>query len=299
MNKWNYYIVKTLVYGIAMLPMSFLYVLSDILYIFMRYVIRYRKDTILANLRYSFPKKTEFEVNAVMSGFYHHLCDCIVEDIKLLHISDGELRKRVTVQGTELIEELARDGRSIIVMLGHYGNWEWVQEVTNRYSRPQLNAEIYRPAKNPLFNQLLYDIRSRFDTVQIPQKQAIRTLLRYNNQQQQFLVGFISDQRPNSKSLNHWINFLNQETAIAIGGEEIGRHIGAHFVYLDIEKPHRGHYVFTFKEIKIASDLAQEEYPLTKTFYRLFEETILRNPCYWLWSHKRWRIKRIINNHKQ
>ena len=223
--------------------------------------------------------------------FYMHLSDCIVETIKMLHISDEEMSERVVVNNTELIENKANDGKSIILFMGHYGNWEWVQEISKRYKKPGLSGEIYRHAKNKVFNRLIITIRSRFNTMQIEQKKAVRTLIGLNREGKQILVGFISDQRPNSSNLNHWLYFLNQETAIAVGGEEIGKHIGAHYVYLDIEKPSRGHYVLTFKEIIPHNDI-KDEYPVTAEFYRMFEQTIKRDPAYWLWSHDRWKFKR-------
>ena len=294
MMQIRYYTLFVFLKCLSFLSLNCLYLLSDLLYLVMYYIIRYRRKVVFANLLKSFPEITEKSRKAIAKKFYKHLCDCIVEDIKLLHISKEELGRRINVLNAELIESLAKDGKSIIVLLGHYGNWEWIQEVTNHYCQPYINAEIYRPAKSLVFNKVLSRMRSRFSTMQIEQKQAVRTLLRLHNEGKQFLVGFISDQRPNSKNLNHWLEFLNQETAIAIGGEDIGNHIDAHFVYLDIEKPKRGYYAFTFKEIHPIDD--DKEFPITRAFFTMFEKTIRREPAYWLWSHKRWRFSRKTNH---
>lgn len=287
----RYKIVYTAFRLLASLPLSFLYFISDIIFIILYYVIKYRQKVVDKNLGNSFPEMKPEERERTKKMFYMHLSDCIVETIKMLHISDEEMSERVVVNNTELIENKANDGKSIILFMGHYGNWEWVQEVSKRYKKPGLSGEIYRHAKNKVFNRLIITIRSRFNTMQIEQKKAVRTLIGLNREGKQILVGFISDQRPNSSNLNHWLYFLNQETAIAVGGEEIGKHIGAHYVYLDIEKPSRGHYVLTFKEIIPHNDI-KDEYPVTAEFYRMFEQTIKRDPAYWLWSHDRWKFKR-------
>ena len=286
-----YKIIYILFRSLALLPFRMLYVLSDMIYAILYYVLRYRRKVVDKNVRNSFPMNTEREIKDIRKGFYHHLADCIVETVKLLDVTDSEMRKRVEVKNSELIERMADDGKSIILFMGHYGNWEWVQEITRRYKKPGINGEIYRHAKNKVFNRLIITLRSRFGTMQIEQKKAVRTLLSLHREGKQFLVGFISDQRPNSSNLNHWLYFLNQETAIAVGGEEIGKHIGANYVYLDIEKPSRGHYVLTFKEIIPHNDI-KDEYPVTAEFYRMFEQTIKRDPAYWLWSHDRWKFKR-------
>lgn len=208
-----------------------------------------------------------------------------------MHVSDEEMRKRVEIVNGTLIEKLADNGKSIILFIGHYGNWEWVQEVPRSYVKPSVSAEIYRHAKNKVFNRLIKRIRSRYASMQIVQKKAVRTLIGLNNEGTQFIVGFISDQRPNSKNLNHWLKFLNQDTAVAVGGEEIGRHIGVSYAYLDIEKVKRGYYRFVFKEMQ-CRQTDNEEYPITAEFYRLLEQNIKRAPAYWLWSHDRWKFLR-------
>ena len=280
---------------LARLPFRLLYGLSDGIAFLLEKVIRYRREVIVNNLRRSFPEKSACEIQQIVRRYYRHMGDLIVESVKLLHISDRQLEEHICVKQGELIERLAADGRSVIVFLGHYGNWEWVQEVTRHYSRPQLNAEIYRPIKDPVSNSIMSTIRSRFDTMLIPQKQAVRTLLRLNKEGRQFLVGFIADQRPNSKNLYHWTHFLNQDTAYATGGEEIGSHLNCHFVYLDVEKPSRGHYVMTFHEMKPSKEYEGQANPYTLLFLRLMEQTIRREPAYWLWSHNRWEFDREGN----
>lgn len=276
--------------AVAGLPLGALYALSDFMYLVVRYVIRYRRKIIRLNLYNAFPERGCRERRRIEAGYYRHLCDCIVEDVKLLHVSDSEMARRVKVNGAELVDDAVREGHSVIIFLGHYGNWEWVQEICRHYSLPDISAEIYRPAKNKVFNEILRRVRSRYPTVQIPQKKAVRQLLRYNSEGAHFVVGFISDQRPNSRNLNHWTDFLCQDTPYAAGGEDIGNHVGAIYLYLDIEKPLRGHYVFTFKPVTPCDDGGQ--YPYTRAFLRMLEATIRRDPRYWLWSHNRWKYKR-------
>ncbi len=275
---------------IACLPFSALYCISDILYFFMYHIKGYRKQVVRENLRNSFPEKDEKERLTIEKRFYRHLCDVIVETIKLLHVDDKQLHERIELRQTSVIEKLATDGGSIFLLLGHYCNWEWVQKITWHYHHPTLNYIIYRPVKNTIVDEIFLSIRSRFPTIPIPQDQAIRTLLADYKQGKQCVIAFISDQRPNNKNLNHWTTFLNQDTPYAVGAEEIGKHVRAHLLYLDVEKPCRGHYIITVREIPSLAD--EDEYPLSRAFLQMMEATIRRDPAYWLWTHKRWRIKR-------
>lgn len=142
-------------------------------------------------------------------------------------------------------------------------------------------------------DDLMLRIRSRFNTTLVTQQEAIRFLLRKYRSNEQFLVGFISDQRPNSQNLHNWTQFLHQDTAFAVGGEEIGKHVKAHYFFLHVEKPRRSHYVMTFQEVRPEDD--KTKFPYTLQYLRMMEANICKQPELWLWSHNRWKFDREGN----
>ncbi len=290
MPRLKHNIHLLLLRAVAHLPYGALYVVSDIIYFFIYTLGVYRKDVVRTNLANAFPEKSASERRTIERRFYRHLCDCIVEDIKLLHVSARQLNERVEIRNAALFEELAADGGDIFALLGHYGNWEYVQTITWHYRQPEHSYIIYRPVKARSVDEIFLALRSRFPTEPLPQKDVYRTLLRDAAAGRQTVVAFIADQRPNSRSLNHWTTFLHQDTAYAVGAEQIAARINAHLIYLDMEKPRRGHYIITATRLTPSSD--ESEYPYTKAFLQRLEETIRRDPAYWLWTHKRWRRKR-------
>lgn len=286
----KYYLVLGMLHCIARLPFCVLYPISTSISFCLYRIVGYRLRTVRENLFRVFPEKGEDWHKKIERAFYLHLSDCIIETVKLLHMSDEEIDNRVEVTNGELIERLAADGNPFIAYLGHYGNWEWVQAFPRHYRRPAVNGEIYRQLHDGVMNKIMLRIRSRFPNRMIRQKEAVRTILRMVRQGDQPLIGFIADQRPNSKQLHHWTTFLGQETAYAVGGEEIGCHINAHFIYIEVNKWKRGHYRITVKEV--LPNERTGDYPYTKEYLRMLEQTIRTAPQYWLWSHKRWRITR-------
>lgn len=126
MNKTVYYIVFAFVWLLSVQPLWILYRLSDGLYYIMYYVARYRRRLVRKNLTASFPDKTEEEIADIEKKFYGWLCDYFVETIKLLTISEKEIRRRMRFEGVELLNKYVDCGRSCAVYLGHYCNWEWV-----------------------------------------------------------------------------------------------------------------------------------------------------------------------------
>ena len=275
---------------LAGLPLGILYLLSDIAFPFIYYIIRYRRRLVRENLRCSFPEKSEKEILRIERAFYHNLCDVFIEAFKCLNITDEEMRRRVEVLNCELPERIAAEGKNVFMLLGHLGCWEWYQEVCVRYKNPKKSAEIYKHIENRYFSSLMHEIRNRWDTEQIEMKQTVRTLLRWHAEGVPFLCGFIQDQRPDTKAKDG-IMFLEQLTFFIPGAEEIAKKVNAELVYLDVEKPSRGHYILTFKEMHPNAEDINTLYPLTKTFWRQMEQTIRRQPELWLWSHNRWRSK--------
>ena len=287
MHKMISRIAVSCLYVVALLPLGALYVLSDAVYFLVYYIIRYRRRLVRTNLRNSFPDKSEADIRQIERKFYLHLCDCIFETLKLLHVSDKEMQKRVTTINAGLVEKIAATGKPIILYIAHHGNWEWVQEVTLHYRNPRINVAIYKRIDNPIASKAVGMMRSRYDSMIIPQEKTLRTLLQLKQQGEPFLTGFIADQRPPHFHQKCWTTFLHQRTPILTGGEDIGRRIGAHFLYLDVDKTARGHYTMEFKEIP--HDASVKDYPYTVGYFRMLEQSIRRRPELWLWSHNRWK----------
>lgn len=288
-EKIKYYIYLSLFGAISLLPYRILYGISDLLYIVLSKIVKYRRDIIRQNLRNSFPEKSETELLEIEKDFYHQFADNIVETVKLLTVSDKEADRRVTVFGREIVDRYINAGHPVVLYLGHYANWEWVPVVVRHFKAPEFCAQIYKPLHDKAFDRLMLKVRSRFKPVSVTQKQTFRTLLRWRNEGRKFIVGFISDHRSNNSVSHHRTTFLNQVTPFSPGGEEIGSRIDAKYLYLDVEKISRGYYKFTVKEIEPTE--TEGDSPYTRRYLEMLEATIRRRPGLWLWSHRRWHYK--------
>ena len=118
----GYSLLYAVTYLLALLPFSVLYVFSDILYFIVYYIVRYRRKIVRKNLYNSFPEKSERQIVKIEKEFYHHLCDCYFEAVKLLSISEEEMKRRMKFVNPEIIERLTASGNSCILGLGHFAN---------------------------------------------------------------------------------------------------------------------------------------------------------------------------------
>ena len=90
-----YYLVYGVTYLLSLLPLRVHYFLSDGIYLFIYYIIRYRRPLVRKNLMTSFPEKSETEIRNIERQFYHWLCDYFAETLKLLSISDKALMRHL------------------------------------------------------------------------------------------------------------------------------------------------------------------------------------------------------------
>ena len=271
--------------GLAALPLGILYFFADFITFLLYHVVKYRRNVVRKNLTDSFPGKDIKEIKKIEKDFYRYLGDQIMETIKTLHISDKELLKRISIINYEKVNETLSSGRNAVILMGHYGNWEWVQEITRDFLPEVKMVSIYHPLNDKVFDELFIILRSRWNAHILPMKKAPRFLLNRGNMP--WVCGFIADAYTWHKNEDNWIEFLNHKTWFITGPEEIGNKVGADYFFLEMSRKKRGYYDIILHEIK-PSDFNQP-YPYLREFWRLFEETIRKNPAYWLWSHKRWK----------
>lgn len=287
MNKVLYYIWYPLTWLISWLPISILYKLSNILYCFIS-IVGYRKKVILKNLKKAFPDKSDKWRKKLLHKFYRHLCDLFVETMKLQHISDKEIFKRITFSNLDVINRATENGKDVIAVLGHYGNWEWVPAINMHISAN--GYSVYRPLKNRLFDQYMLELRSRFGSKNVPMKKTLRLVAGLKKQNQRFVLGLIADQSPARSEIQYWTNFLTQPTPILLGPEKMAKMINGQVVYFKVTKPRRGYYHVEVIPWK-GNPQTANEHEITEWHVRLLEQSIQERPELWLWSHKRWKYQ--------
>lgn len=289
-DRLKYKMASGALWLLALMPLRLMYVLSDIACFILYKVVKYRVDVVRKNLTMAFPEKSEKDRRIIERNFYKHLCDIFVETAKLAHISDAEMDRRVKIEGIHLVNDALARGKSVVLMLGHFGNWEWVTYSARKMTPGAITGEIYHPLHDKVMDKVMLDLRSRFGTENIPMDGAIRRLLQIHREGNLFVCGFISDQRPLTQALKHWTEFMGLDTAYVSGGEAIGTKVGAEFIYVEMRPERRGHYHMILSRLQPLPD--NKENPYTRAFLKALEESIRRNPAYWLWSHNRWRHQR-------
>lgn len=283
-------IVYVLFYTLSLLPFRILYGMADIGYVLLYYIIRYRRGVVRKNLVTAFPEKSIDDIKTIERKFYHWFCDYFLEAIKLLSISEKELRRRFTIINSEEVEQFFQEGQDVAAILGHYCNWEWLSCVGMNLPPERETGLIYHPLRNKTFDYLFRKLRSHErNSHVIPKKDILRYVVTKKREGVRNICGYISDQGPKWTNIHLWLPFLNHEyTPVFTGGERIMRKMNNAVFYVEMSRPKRGYYTATYKLItREPNSLPADD--ITRRFFCLLEETIRQEPVFYLWSHNRWK----------
>ena len=290
MQRLLYILAYPILWLLSILPMRILYIKSSCLYFLVYYIIGYRKKVVKDNLALVFPEKSIEERNAIAKKFFKHFCDVIYETIKAFTISEKEIRKRFVVTNAAILDPYYEENKSILLMAGHYGNWEW-SGILNRLMQHQAHA-VYKPLGNKQFDALIKKTREHFGGIIVSNKKIVSVLYRKSKQGIKTLTYILSDQTPKKGGFKHRDTFMGIDVPVFVGSEELAKRLDFSVMYLKVEKIKRGYYTATF--VPLAEN--PKEYPdfqITRMFLDEIEKQIHQKPEYYLWSHKRWKLREV------
>ena len=298
MSGMVYHILWWMVCAVSRLPLKVHYRISDGAAFVLHRIVRYRRDTVCANLARSFPDLKYGELKALTREYYRYMCDVIAESLWSAGASDEKICRVVRTENPEVMDAVCARHGKVIVMLGHRGNWELIGAVSGenakQYPGHFSNEPIvlaYRRIKNKAFDRLMRKMRlrqfSRFRNAGgvVESGGILRRILRDDRERGVYM--FIADQSPDPGERT-LVRFLNQPTFMIGGPEYIARRLGLPVVFLDMERRGRGDYVIRFT---LMTENAADTEPgfVTREYARLLERAICGNRSNWLWSHRRWK----------
>lgn len=273
---------------VAQIPNRVIFLLSNLTYALIYHAVGYRRKVVRANLINSFPNKNITEIIGIEKKYYRHLCDLFFENFYLLHARRQKAVKRCRFNNLEIFHELYAQGKSAILVSGHYGNWELFGLIGNQVQHASLG--VYKPLSNKNFEVMMNNTRKRFGGTPVPMKDTLRAIVECNQKGEPFLLGLVGDQTPPSKRIQYWTKFLNQDTPVYLGIEKIAQKFNLPVYFCNMQKIRRGYYQVDF-ELLTDNPCSLKEYELTELHTRRLEQQIIEKPEYWLWSHRRWKHK--------
>ena len=287
MSAILYFIALPFIYLLSLLPFRLLYLISSVLCFFLYRVVGYRKKVVRNNLENSFPHYSKNHRSKIEVKFYKYFCDLILESFTTLTISKRSLKKKVKFTGNKVFKKYLEQDRSVVIVMGHLGNWELAGARFALEDIHQLYV-IYHPLQNKYFDRLVYYMRTRLGNRLYAMNDTVRGMIR--DRKELNATAFIADQTPAPEGA-YWTTFLNQETPVFVGTAKLAKKLNYPVVYVSVKRPLRGRYEMS-AEVLIEDPSSFSENEISEIHTKRLERDILENPHTWLWSHKRWKHKK-------
>jgi len=281
-------LVYPLIWFLSKLPFRVLYVISDLVFFILYYIVGYRKDVVRFNLKTAFPTMDEVTLKKTEKRFYHHFCDLFIEVIKTLSISEQTLRDRYLFTNIEVLQKYIDKDQPVLVTMGHYASYEWIFALATIIKDP--GFAIYKKIKNPYFDKMIRDIRSKWNSILVPNKVAREKIKEVLQTHEGFtMFGFIMDQSPSNPKRKHFSNFLGVSTPFFTGVEKLSKQYNLPVLFLGTTRVKRGYYSSTFS-VLADSPKQHPDFAITDAYASILTKLIHQDPSYYFWTHKRFKF---------
>ena len=272
------------------LPMRALYAFSTFLYLLAFYVVRHRHQVIREQIRKVFPDLSDAEQVRIHKRYLRNFCDVLMEVVKSVSMQADDMRDRMRIVNLEAARRHLDAGQSLMFVTSHLCNWEWLLHGMALQLGYPVDA-AYKPLHDQWAERLMLKIRSRFGARLVPAKELLADFLKRRGIVRALAMN--ADQAPVSTDKRYWTVFLGQDSAFYIGAEQISRATRLPVIYACMRRVRRSRYEV---ELKLLWDGKEPIEPnqITEKYARACEAGVLRSPADWLWSYRRWRLKKPL-----
>jgi Kdo2-lipid IVA lauroyltransferase/acyltransferase len=270
------------------LPLRVLYFLSDICSWILYHIVRYRRKIVYDNIKNSFPEKSPSELKGITREFYTRFTDYVVETLKIVDMSNDEIRSKVEVNCDDDFLEAAKRKKSVILLVSHKFNWELGVHAT-RLTVDAIFEGAYKRLSNKKLDAFLLSSRQHTGSKMIEKSDLIKHVIRTRNEPKVLVL--LADQRPRRTGPQYWTSFLHQETSFVRGPESLAKLMNASTYLFSIERTRRGHYRVNVTRLT-DPPYEKDDSTILEAYARGLENIIRNDPAGYLWSHKRWKYKR-------
>ena len=272
--------------ALTRVPLPILYGMGWVAYVVTFELFRWRRDLARANLRGAFPEKSDRELDVLLRQSYRNLGLMIAEAIHGFGASKAEILDRVRIENPELPLQYTRRGQSVILLTGHFCNWEWLLGGTAGHLGIPIDA-VYKPQRVQAVDRFLREARARLGGNPIPTKSFLHEVIRRRRTARAYAL--VADQTPMRNEDKHWTVFLHRDTAFYTGAGKIARILNAPAIFVAMQRTRKGHYTARFELLSEPPYSRESEGAVIEAYARALEREIRSSPADWLWVHRKWK----------
>lgn len=252
----------------------------------------YRKNVIQKNIEQVFGEKLSKRAkDHLVKAFYSHLGQILKETLKLRFLNEAQLQALVDVEGHEHLLHVAEKGKGVLVLTGHFGNWEFAP-FGGMLQFKQFKGHFHfirRELGWKFVEKLLFRRYHNAGLRVIGKKNALERIL--TALEQNHAVVFVMDQ--------HALTVNKDGIAVDFFGKKAGTYRSlamiANYTEVDVvpaasyRTADNRHVLKFFPPISLirSDDVIHDN---TLRYNQILEQIILEQPVQWWWLHKRWKL---------
>lgn len=242
----------------------------------------------LKNLHIAFGSELpDHEKERILRLTFRNLGKSLAEVLQLPRMSAEDLRKKSTVIGEEHYFAANEQGKGVIFLAAHIGNWELTPQVQSVYGYP-LNV-VVRPLDNPYLHRLVTKRREMFGSTMLARRNGFKHILAALRKKE--AVGILMDQNT-LRSRGIFVDLFGKPACtipvIALLALRYRVPVLPAFV---VRTGFDTHTLYIDKEVDIVrtGDTQKDIETNTARFNGILEDFIRKYPDQWFWIHNRWK----------
>jgi KDO2-lipid IV(A) lauroyltransferase len=251
------------------------------------YFIPIRKKVVFNNLKIAFPENNYHTNKKLAFKIYLSFAITLVEIMCLPFLNKSNLNDSLDCSYTEFIIEKYNQGKGVILLSSHFGNWEFGAIATAIQTQLPFSV-VVKPLRNPLVNEWMNKSRTKFGNEIVPLGISIRKT--YQTLKEKKIVAMIADQRGPMEGVK--VNFFGKKVSIYTGPAALAQKTGAPLICVIAIRGKDYKYKMDLVEISQDNLPESEEekiLEISQRYTSYLEKVIREHPEQWLWMHNRWK----------
>jgi KDO2-lipid IV(A) lauroyltransferase len=288
-HRLEYGAYRLLVGVLRFLPERVALGIGEALGWFVGVVLRVRWGTVMDHIGKAFPEKDPEWHRSLARGSFRHLGRESVATFRLGGMDKSEVKARMEVVGSDAVLDAWKEGNGLIVITGHFGNWEMAGASIAVHGIPV--DVIVQRQRNPLFDADLVANRSRLGMRVIERREAPKKVLRALKAGR--AVGIVGDQ--NVRRGGIFVDFFGRPASTARGIALFALRTGCP-VFQGVARRLDGYpqrYRITAERVVFSpsGDMEKDVHELTKLHTEYLERAVREAPEQYFWQHRRWKTR--------
>ncbi len=238
------------------------------------------------NLAKAFPEKDAAWVHRIAKLSYENLGTTFVELFTFPYFTDDDFRYYVNYENIELIARAKSQGKGMIMLSGHFGNWEMLAYTAGLFTGESAQI-IVRDQKNSVLDKLINIYRTQGNNTIVAMHRAALSVAK--TLKNGGTVAMLVDQSASSNDL--FVEFFGRHAATYRTPAELALRFGSPIITGYAFRNEKGTYdvrltEIDFSDLEFSKEGIEE---LTRRHVKQLENVIRQRPELWSWQHKRWK----------